>query len=265
MMSYEEILYQAEGPVRMITLNRPEALNALTETMRRELGEALAAADADASCRVVLLKGAGRAFCVGQDLKEMLAYYEAHGPELGRLVDEEYIPLVHALRNLSKPTVALLEGAAVGGGMALALATDFRVITGRAQLTPAFVNVALAPDTGTAFLLARAVGHARAISLSMLGTPLKAHDMVKFGLADAVYESAEEARTACDMLLQQLGQGPTETYRTIRQLFDETASLPLEDVLRKERDAQDKLAHTRDHSEAVEAFLAKRAPNFEGK
>ncbi|MCL5116916.1 MAG: enoyl-CoA hydratase-related protein [Firmicutes bacterium] len=264
-MGYQELSWEQNGAVATITLNRPDALNALTETLRREMLEALHRCQTDQSVRVVVLKGAGRAFSVGQDLKEMLQYYESHGPALGQLVEDEYIPIVKALRAMEKPTIAVLEGAAVGGGMALALATDFRIISSRAQLVPGFVNVGLAPDTGTAFLLARSIGYARAVSLCLLGQPIKAAQMIEFGLAFTAHETPEALASELEQLTARLAAGPTRAYGAIRQLFDQAAHEPLATVLELERDVQDALAHTADHQEAVEAFLAKRTPVFRGE
>lgn len=264
-MSNQEVSWEQEGGRVVLTLNRPEALNALTATLRRELLEGLQKADHDPAVRVVIIQGAGRAFSVGQDLKEMLQYYETHGPALGQLVEEEYIPLVKALRALSKPTIAVLEGAAVGGGLALALAADFRVVSSRAQLVPGFVNVSLAPDTGTTFLLARAIGYARALSLCLLGQPIRAAQMVEWGLASQVNETPEAMAEELAALTSRLEAGPTRAYGEIRRLFDRAAHLPLDEVLTLERDVQDALAHTQDHHEAVDAFVNKRQPVFRGE
>lgn len=261
-MDNQEVVFERQGARAVLSMNRPEALNALTSPMRRGLLDALSRAAEDSRVRVVIIKGAGRAFSVGQDLKEMRQYYTEHGPALGQLVEDEYIPLVKALRRLNKPTIALLEGAAVGGGMALALATDFRVISSRAQLVPGFVNVGLAPDTGTTFLLARAIGYHRALNLCLLGEPIRADAMVDFGLARQSHESADGLMDELNTLANKLEEGPTGTYAAIRRLFDETQHLPFDEVLKVERDVQDALAHTPDHEEAVQAFLDKRPAKF---
>ncbi|NMP21096.1 enoyl-CoA hydratase-related protein [Sulfobacillus harzensis] len=263
-METDDIVWERQGSRAILRMNRPAALNALTASLRQGLVEGLRRAADDPEVRVVILRGEGRAFSVGQDLKEMQSYYQEHGPQLGQLVEDEYIPIVHALRGLPKPTIAVVEGAAVGGGMALALATDFRVITNRAQLVPGFVNVALAPDTGTTFLLARAIGYHRALNLCLLGEPLRANDMVSWGLAKIAHESSESLEDELNTLADKLAHGPTRAYAEIRRMFDRAQPLGLQDVLMLERDVQDALAHTQDHREAVDAFLAKRPPNFTG-
>ncbi|HET7658035.1 MAG TPA: enoyl-CoA hydratase-related protein [Bacillales bacterium] len=264
-MDYEQILYEVEGSVATITLNRPNALNALTKTMRSELLDALKRTAINEKVRALILTGAGKGFCVGQDVKEMSDYYASEGPELGRLVEAEYIPLVKALRSMPKPTIALVNGVAVGGGMAFPLATDFRILTEKSSLTPVFVNVAIAPDTGVTFLLGRAIGHTQAIELCMRGKSLAPEDLVKWGLAEKVNPTLEEAQEEARKLANYLANGPTQSYYRIRQLFDQTASSTLEETLKLERDTQDDLAHTADHIEAVNAFSEKRKPAFTGK
>lgn len=264
-MDYQEIIYKVEGAVATITLNRPKALNALTRTMRRELLDALNHCAKDEEIRVLLLTGAGKGFCVGQDVKEMSEDYAEHGPQLGKLVEEEYIPLVKALRSIPKPTVSLVNGTAVGGGMAFPLATDFRVLTEKSTLTPVFVNVGIAPDTGVSYLLGRAIGQAQAISMCMKGKSLTPSDLVNYGLAEKVNESLEEAEAEANELTEKLAAGPTQSYWRIRQLYDQAAASNLEEALHFERDAQEALAHTDDHQEAVAAFMEKRTPKFRGQ
>ncbi|MCL6597869.1 MAG: enoyl-CoA hydratase/isomerase family protein [Alicyclobacillus macrosporangiidus] len=264
-MEYQEILYQVDGAVATITLNRPEALNALTRTMRRELLDALERVAQDRQIRALLITGAGRAFCVGQDVRELADYYEQNGPELGRVVDEEYIPIVRRLRSLPKPCVVLVNGAAVGGGLALVLAADFRILHTKSNLSPVFVKVGLAPDTAVSFLLSRAIGHARATSLTLRGGTLTPEEAVACGLAAKVNSSMEEAWEEAHALLAELSAGPTRAYAEIRRLYDLAAAHSLEETLQFEREAQDRLAHTGDHQEAVAAFLEKRQPKFSGQ
>lgn len=264
-MDYQEILYEVEGSVATITLNRPKALNALTRTMRGELLDALNRTAENENVRVLVLTGAGKGFCVGQDVKEMSDDYAKEGPELGRLVESEYIPLVKALRSMPKPTIALVNGTAVGGGMAFPLACDFRILTEKSSLTPVFVNVGIAPDTGVTYLLSRAIGHTQAIELSMKGKTLTPDDLVKWGLAEKVNATLEEAQEEAKELTNRLANGPTQSYWRIRRLYDQAASSSLEETLALERDTQDTLAHTADHQEAVAAFMEKRKPNFTGK
>lgn len=264
-MDYQEIIYKVEGAIATITLNRPKALNALTRTMRRELLDALNQCAEDQEVHCLMITGAGKGFCVGQDVREMSEDYAKQGPELGKLVEEEYIPLVKALRSMPKPTISLVNGTAVGGGMAFPLATDFRILTEKSTLTPVFVNVGIAPDTGVSFLLGRAIGQAQAISLCMKGKSLTPADLVQYGLAEKVNENLEEAEEEAHELAEKLAAGPTQSYWQIRQLYDKAASASLEEALVLERDTQDTLAHTDDHQEAVAAFMEKRKPEFRGQ
>lgn len=264
-MNLREVKYEVTAGVATVTLNRPDAMNALTRQLRQDLLTALAEATADSSVRAVLLTGAGRGFCVGQDVKELSDDYAKDGPQMGRLVEEEYIPIVKSLRAMPKPVVALLNGPAVGGGMALALAADFRVITVKGALTPVFVKVGLVPDSGVTFYLSRMIGLARAASLTMRGQAITPAQQVELGLAAQVNETLEDAQAEASKLLEELAAGPTVAYARIRQLYDQTAGMNLEAALAAERDAQDDLAHTADHAEAVAAFLERRTPDFMGK
>lgn len=264
-MNLQQVAYEVQAGTATITLQRPDAMNALTRQLRGDLQEALGAAAADESVRAVLLTGAGRGFCVGQDVKELSEDYAKEGPQMGKLVEREYIPIVKALRAMPKPVVALVNGPAVGGGMALALAADFRVITEKSALNPVFVKVGLAPDSGVTFYLSRMIGLARAASLTMRAQPISPALQVELGLAAKVNATIEEAKAETDTLLTELVSGPTLAYAQIRQLYDQTAGMSLGEALAVERDVQDALAKTSDHTEAVAAFIERRAPQFVGK
>lgn len=255
---------KADG-VAKVHLNRPGALNALTRSLRQTLADRLDEIAHDATVRAVIILGAGRAFSVGQDLHEMDSMYREKGPHLAELVEKEYIPLVKALRRMPKPVVAMIDGPAAGGGLSLALAADFRILTAKSTLIPAFVNVGLAPDTGAAFFLARQLGIARAIAVAMKGEPLSAEQCVHWGLADLVVADRSAAEDEAQKLAQKLAQGPTLAYYHIRTLFDQAAGLPFERVLELERDTQETLAQTHDHVAAVGAFLNRQRPTFEGR
>jgi 2-(1,2-epoxy-1,2-dihydrophenyl)acetyl-CoA isomerase len=248
-----------------VTLNRPEALNALTETMRRELVQALEALNADDEVRAVMLTGAGRAFSVGQDLAEMSLAYQAGPPQLGRLVREQYVPMAEALHNLAKPTVALVHGPAAGGGLSLALACDLRILTAKATLIPAFIKVGLTPDTGATYHLVRQLGLARTLQWVWSGRALAAQEALEWGLAHWVEEDEAKARARAEQVLAELAQGPTRAYVEIRHLLDQASRASWSEALVWETEVQDRLGHSEDHREAVEAFLAKRPPRFRGR
>lgn len=264
-MPYQDILYQAEANTAKITFNRPDALNALTRRMRSEFIAALDEAERDEAVRAVLITGAGRAFSVGQDVAEMAEDYAQEGPQLGRLVQEEYVPMLRRLRSLPKPTVALVHGPAAGGGLALALAMDFRWITDKASFIPAFVKVGLAPDTGSAFFLTRMLGYARALEIALRGRAVQAEEAMALGLATGRSATVEAAQAEAFQLARELAAGPTEAYARIRWLFDQASGAALDDVLKIEIETQHILGGTLDHREAVDAFIHKRAPKFRGR
>ncbi len=260
-----EIVTELDQGVMTIGLHRPGALNALTHTMRNQLLETLAQARNAKEIRCLILTGAGRAFSVGQDVREMQEMYRDHPPDLGRLVRDEYNPIVDALLNMPKPVVGLIHGPAAGGGLSLALACDIRVITDQTSFIPAFVKVGLAPDTGASFLLARALGWSRALALSLLGQSITAEDAMNWGLAHFRFATLEQAEIETRNIANNLAEGPTQAMLEIRQLMLQSQGLSWPDVLRLEATVQDRLGQTQDHQEAVAAFLERRTAKFLGQ
>ncbi len=265
MVSESLVLSSIDHSVLTIRLNRPTALNALTQALRQELLQILLDADKNPAVRTVLLTGAGRAFSVGQDVKEMQEMYKKADPDLGSLVRDEYNPLIATLLDLSKPTIALVQGPAAGGGLSLALACDIRVITDSASFIPAFVKVGLAPDTGASYLLSRSLGWSRALGVALSGETIGADDAMAWGLAHHRYATFAEAEVKASALAKQWALGPTRAMAEIRRLLLEVQGLTWRDALAKEALAQDRLGRTRDHQEAVTAFLERRAPEFRGQ
>ncbi len=259
------VLSSIDHSVLTIRLNRPTALNALTYRLRQELLELLLEAEKNAAVRAVLITGVGRAFSVGQDVKEMQEMYAKADPDLGSLVRDEYNPLIAALLDLSKPTIALVQGPAVGGGLSLALACDIRVITDSASFIPAFVKVGLAPDTGASYLLSRSLGWSRALGVALSGQAIGADDAVAWGLAHHRYATVEEAEVKASALAKQWAEGPTRAMAEIRRLLLDVQGVSWRDALVKEASTQDRLGRTADHQEAVAAFLERRAPEFRGQ
>ncbi len=265
MSSESAVLSHIDHSVLTIQLNRPAALNALTHGLRQELLQLLVSAEKDPTVRAVLLTGSGRAFSVGQDVKEMKEMYATADPDLGGLVRDEYNPLIEALLDLSKPTIALVQGPAAGGGLSLALACDIRVITESASFIPAFVKVGLAPDTGASYLLSRTLGWSRALGVALSGQAIGPDDAMSWGLAHHRYASVEEAEVKARALAKQWAAGPTRAMAEIRRLLLEVQGLSWREALAKEASTQDLLGRTRDHQEAVTAFLERRAPEFRGQ
>lgn len=265
-MPFETVSYRVEAGVATIRMNRVKSLNALTRLLRQELRAALDQAATDPAVRSVLVAGSDRAFSVGQDLTELKEDYQKDPDHaMDRLVAEEYVPLFKTLRTLPRPTVALVTGIALGGGLALALAADFRVVEAHTRLVPAFAQVGLVPDTGLSFLLPRMIGHARALSLALTGDAITAEEAVSLGLAASVYPDPAAAETAARELAARLAVGPTQAYVEIRRLFDRSAESSLDAALADEARTQARLSRTEDHRAAVAAFLAKATPQFHGR
>ncbi len=257
-----DVLFDVVGAVATVTLNRPAAMNALTAAMKVRLLEVLDAVAADAAVRAVILTGAGRGFCAGQDLREHGAVLESgHGASTVR---EHYNPIVRAIASMPKPIVAAVNGMAAGAGAALALACDLRVAAANASMLMAFARVGFGPDTGTSWTLQRLVGRGRATELLMLAEPVDAPRMLELGLVRSVVPTGELAGTA-RQLAGELAKGPTAAYSAIKEALDFAASHSLSDSLDKEADLQEHLAGTADHMAATRAFLQKERPEFHGR
>jgi 2-(1,2-epoxy-1,2-dihydrophenyl)acetyl-CoA isomerase len=257
--------YTVEDAVAVITLDRPEVLNAFDDDLGRQALEALRAAAADPTVRCIVITGAGRAFCSGEDLAALAGSYErGEPPPLGNTLVSRYNPLIRAIRSAPKPVVAALNGVAAGAGASLALACDFRIASDRAKLVLAFIKVGLVPDSGAVWFLSRMIGTARAWELSALGDPVTAHDALELGLVTRVTpeDDFEEAWRA---FAADLAAGPTRGYSLTKSLVSSTATLTLDEQLEVEVEAQTEAGATADHLEGVQAFLTKRRPHFEGR
>jgi 2-(1,2-epoxy-1,2-dihydrophenyl)acetyl-CoA isomerase len=261
-MGYQSIEYDVEDHVATITLNRPEALNALTDDMLGELGDAVHRAGRDAAVRVLVLTGKGRGFCSGQDLRSLNA--QPGERDIGRHLDQYYHPLILRLAALEKPTIAMVNGVAAGAGMSLALACDMRVAAEEARFTQAFVRVGLVPDSGSSYFLPRLIGYARALEMAMTGMIVDSHTALAWGLVNRVVPSEQLAEETYK-LAQALAGGPPLALGMIKREIAYGASQPLAAALEREKDFQIRAAATADHREAVTAFFAKRPPVFEGR
>ncbi|MFC6081392.1 enoyl-CoA hydratase-related protein [Sphaerisporangium aureirubrum] len=260
---HDHVLTAVADQVATITLNRPDAMNSLTLVMKAGLLEALERVRDDADVRAVLLTGAGRAFCGGQDLREHAANLKA-GAGLDDTVRAHYNPIIMTIMGMGKPVVAAVNGVAAGAGASLAFACDFRVAAEEARFATAFAAIGLAPDSGASWTLPRLVGPAKARELLLLGDHVDAAHALELGLVTSVVPAAELAESARALALR-LAQGPTFAYGAIKQALDYSAAHPLEDSLAMEADLQDACAKTTDHTRATEAFLARRTPEFEGR
>ncbi len=251
------ILVETCPGYRLITLNRPERLNALTVEMAEALIAALDAAQADSDCRAILLTGAGRAFCAGQDLAAIVG---AGWAEIGRLLDR-YNPLIRKLRELPIPVVCAVNGVAAGAGANLALACDIVLAARGATFVQAFARIGLIPDCGGTWFLPRLVGMARARALAMLAEPLPAETAAEWGM---IWQAVDDDRLMDEAhaLAARLAAGPGGALGLIKQALDAAETNDLKRQLKLERNLQAEAAANPDHAEGVAAFLAKRPPSF---
>ena len=251
------ILVESFAGYRRITLNRPERLNALTAEMAEALMEALEAAEKDRTCRALLLTGAGRGFCAGQDLTEIA---EASAAEIGDLLDA-YHPVILKLRALPMPVVCAVNGVAAGAGANLALACDIVLAARSASFLQAFAKIGLIPDCGGTWLLPRLVGEARARALSMLAEPVPAETAAAWGMIwQAVPD--DELMPEAEALAARLAGGPTAALGLLKQALEESAVNDLEDQLDLEAELQEEAAENPDFAEGLHAFLEKRPAIF---
>jgi 2-(1,2-epoxy-1,2-dihydrophenyl)acetyl-CoA isomerase len=252
----------AAGVLRL-TLDRPEVLNSFDRAMAAELRAALEAAAGDDAVRAVLLTGAGRAFCAGQDLAAVLPQPGEPDPDLGDVVRDCYNPIVRAIRTLEKPVVAAVNGVAAGAGANLAFACDFVIAAESANFIQSFCHIGLIPDSGGTFMLPRLVGLARATQLAMLGEKLSARQAQEWGLIYQVVEPAalEEAATA---LARRLAAMPTRGLGLIKRGFNAGLAATLDEQLTREEALQREAGRTADYAEGVRAFVEKRKPAFTG-
>ncbi|MEX0730224.1 MAG: 2-(1,2-epoxy-1,2-dihydrophenyl)acetyl-CoA isomerase PaaG [Aquisalimonadaceae bacterium] len=262
-MAYQNIRFEVDEGVAVITLNRPERLNAFTAEMHAELRQALQEARADGSVRCVLITGAGRGFCAGQDLGQRKPDPDGAAPDLGASLDENYNPLIRMLRGLPMPVVAAVNGVAAGSGANLALACDIVLAARSASFVQAFCRIGLIPDAGGSWALPRLVGQARAMALAMLGDKLPAHQAAEWGLIwRCVDDDAllPEARS----LARHLALQPTTGLALTKQAINASWGNSLDQQLDLERDLQRQAGHSEDYREGVAAFTGKRKPKFKG-
>jgi 2-(1,2-epoxy-1,2-dihydrophenyl)acetyl-CoA isomerase len=248
------------GGVATLTLQKP----GLSSALRRDLLAAVESVAADESVRALLLTGTGRAFCVGQDLAEHVESLRGDAATSLSVVEDEYNPLILALAGLRVPVVVAINGACAGAGLGIALAGDLRVAAAGAKLTTAFTGIGLSSDSALAARLVHTVGASRAAQLLLLPEPFVAETAEQWGLVHRVVP-AEQVLPEAQALAARLAQGPTAAYRAVKTVLATATTDSLEETLALEARLQKELGQTADHREAVEAFLAKRAPEFTGR
>jgi 2-(1,2-epoxy-1,2-dihydrophenyl)acetyl-CoA isomerase len=259
----DEILVETRPGFRIITLNRPDRLNAFTESMHIALKAAVEQAETDKDCRALLLTGAGRGFCAGQDLNERVA---ANGDIIvpGEALEKYYNPLVSKLRTLPFPVIAAVNGIAAGAGCNVALACDIVLAAKSATFAQVFARIGLIPDAGGTWILPRLVGQARARGLALLAEPLRAEKAEAWGL---IWKAVDDGAlmTEAEALCAQFATAPTYGLGLIKQALEASESNDLQTQLDLERKLQRQAGSHEDYKEGVRAFLAKRKPVFSGK
>ena len=258
------VVVERSGAVCTIRINRPEAMNALDIVTKEALRDAVATAAEDDTVRCVVLTGTGRAFCVGQDLREHVAGLDQGADFLATTVSEHYNPIATMLASMNKPVVTAINGVAAGAGLSFARTGDLRIMVDSAGMNTAFAGIALSCDSGASWWLPRLVGHARAKDLLFFPRTVPAAECLELGLVTSVVP-AEELDAAVEAAAQRLAAGPTQAYGAMRQSILQSSALPLEEALRVEESFMASTGDTADHREAVRAFLAKEAPSFTGR
>lgn len=259
----EVVLSSRDAGVLTLTLNRREALNALNKEMTHALRNGMEAAARDPEVGAVIITGAGRAFCAGADLKDVVARREAGERDLGDDLRTNYRPMIRAIRACPKPVIAAINGTAAGAGLSLALACDLRIASAGTPLIVVFVRVGLVPDAGSLFFLTRMLGLSKATELAMSGDPLTVEDAQSLGLVAAVVPP-ERLLTAAMERARSFNDGPRQTYALIKHGLERALDLDLEQAMELESQLQSVAAETTDAKEAIEAFLEKRKPQFGG-
>ncbi len=263
-MSYQTIEYSVAAGIARLTLNRPECLNSFNTLMHQEVRHALTALAADTEARVLILTGAGRGFCAGQDLGDRPSAPGGAPADLGESIERYYNPLILMLRRLPLPVIAAVNGVAAGAGANIAFACDLVLAARSASFVQAFARIGLVPDCGGTWFVPRLVGSARAMGLALLGEKLPATQAAQWGLIWRCLED-DELGPEVDSLAERLAAAPTRALARAKQLISASASRTLEQQLEAERDAQRELGYSADYAEGVAAFIARREPRFTGR
>lgn len=263
-MSFETIIFTCADGIARITLNRPTRLNSFTKSMHAEVRSALDIIERDERLRVVVLTGAGRGFCAGQDLADRQPVSDGKPPDLGTSLERDYNPLIRRLVNLPIPVICGVNGVAAGAGVSLALAGDIVVASRTAKFVLSFSKLGLVPDSGGSWILPKLVGQSRALGLALTGEPITAEQAEQWGLIwtsvepDLFTEKLEE-------LVTQFASGATRGLGATKKLIRSASQHSLDQQLDLERDIMRSLGQSSDYQEGVAAFTQKRPPRFEGR
>src|SRR5947208_4696907 len=261
MSDYETILFERREAIARITLNRPDRLNSFTSQMHEELRDALADLG---DARVVILTGAGRGFCAGQDLNDRVVASDEHPVDLGEAVQSCWNPLIRTLTSLPQPVIARVNGVAAGAGANIALACDIVIAAKSAKFIQSFSAIGLIPDSGGTWVLPRLVGQARALGLAITGEPLPAEKAAEWGMIwKAVDDDALD--TEVDVIANKLASLPPLGLAAIKDMIRSSWQYSLDEELKRQAGAMRRLGFTEDYREGVAAFLEKRQPKFTAK
>lgn len=259
MEKFDTVLYEKKAGVATLTLHRPDSFNAFTPLMNKEIIAAVTDADRDIDVRCIVITGAGRAFCAGEDIGNV----DEHTNH-ATFLRERYHPMVKALRVVSKPTIAAVNGVAAGAGMSLALLCDFRLVHHKTKFVSAFMEIGLIPDSGFIYVLPRLVGYAKALEIATLGRPISGKEAFEFGLATELVEF-NEWDDAVAAFSGKIAGMPTKAFSLVKRYMMDSMHLPFEEALEQEAQAQRIAGLTEDHQEGLQAFREKRKPKFVGK
>ncbi|MCH8200547.1 MAG: enoyl-CoA hydratase/isomerase family protein [Chloroflexi bacterium] len=258
-----EVAVQDPGIVT-VTFNQPDRLNGMTQGLKRDLIEILAEAQMDDAIRVIVITGAGKAFCSGQDLGDLKEkYVPGYVPHLGEDLRKRYNPVTRRLREMDKPTIAAVNGVAAGAGLSFALACDIRIASERASFIEVFINVGLVPDSGSTWTLPRLVGLGKAMELCFTGDKIDAAEALRIGLVNRVVP-ADDLVTEVNALAGRIAALPARGIALTKRLLNQSFDNDLGAQLEAEAFAQETAALTEDHYEGVVAFIEKRKPEFKG-
>ena len=263
-MGYETILVEKKDQITRVTLNRPAALNSFNDKMGEEFYTALKEAERDEGTRCLIITGAGRAFSAGEDVSGLKERYGGDSrPSLGDHLRKKYHPMILRIRNMEKPVIARINGIAAGSGASIALACDIRIASEEAGLKQAFIGVGLVPDSGSSYFLTRTLGPGRALELIMTGRTVGAKEAENLGLVNQTVPGTE-LDNVVNSVAEKLANGPTKALGLSKRVVNQVSRLELPDALEYEAQNQDIAGKTKDHLEAVRAFLEKRQPKFSG-
>ena len=263
-MSYNTIQFNIADGAAKLTLNRPDRLNSFTLEMHAEVRDALDKVEADGSVRTLLLTGAGRGFCAGQDLSDRAVAPGGGAVDLGESVEKRYNPLIRTLTSLPMPVVCAVNGVAAGAGASIAFACDIVLAAKSAKFIMSFANIGLVPDSGSSWILPRLAGHARALGMALTGAPVTAEQAEDWGL---IWNCIDDDRLSdeADALIARFAAAPTRGLAETKKLIRGAFTRPLDEQLDLERDQMRALGFSDDYKEGVDAFMNKRKPVFKGQ